>query len=316
MEMTNILKKLTKLDAGNPYAGAKLTVDSPLVTVSNVYENIQPVEECGDSTGPVTPHTPASINITANSGDEVANMIKSLVSLAGVSSTSSPVAKEIELSSPHVADTDSDDMMKLIGAVDRIGGESDDDYDVVIDQADESMYLNSPDEIVEPHDYGDKQVTPKPQGLKQRVGDNPYKVASESIDAMADKLMSEYRQFVNESTTNEISDELANSYRRRATADAHKAYREVERHGVKKYGGRDDSAKYAALHRAMNDPDADGMRLRTKKRSAGIQMVDKKLPKTWPGDEEGGTARVPASTHPRIKHSFDESATSRKRKPR
>jgi hypothetical protein len=50
---------------------------------------------------------------------------------------------------------------------------------------------NTPKPEIEPHDYGNKQVTPKPQGLKQRVGDNPY-------ESIAAKLLKDYQEFVAE----------------------------------------------------------------------------------------------------------------------
>ena len=56
---------------------------------------------------------------------------------------------------------------------------------------------NSPEQEIEPHDYGDKQVTPKPQGFKQRMGDNPYKMTKESIDEFANRLLSEFQAFKN-----------------------------------------------------------------------------------------------------------------------
>lgn len=62
------------------------------------------------------------------------------------------------------------------------------------DQTDPT-YDNSPHEKIEPHDYGDKEVKPKPQGFKQRIGDNPYMNPQESLEV---RLRREWQGFVTE----------------------------------------------------------------------------------------------------------------------
>ena len=259
--MINVLKRLAELDSGNPNIENRMTVDTPLATVSNVYEDMNSVEECGDMPAPsAAPHSAANISVTANSGDEVASMLKSLMALSGVSNTASmPSHKEIEVSSPHAVHTGNDDMARMISMIDnsedhhdmtddlldlkkdnsaeeaygdqqRMPGSfnsdgsyntSDDeatdfdelDYDDDQEEKSEAMYDNSPEQEIEPHDYGDKQVTPKPQGFKQRIGDNPYKMAHESADAIATQLMNDYRSFVAEMQVDELSPETIKSAR-------------------------------------------------------------------------------------------------------
>jgi len=281
MEMINVLKRLAELDSGNPNVKNRMTVDTPIATVSNVYEDTNSVEECGDMPAPsAAPHSAANISVTANSGDEVASMLKSLMALSGLSNTSSmPSHKEIEVSSPHAAHTDNDDMAKMISMIDnsedhhKMADEgwaysdhndpkydddstdptvssrdkerararrdaeadgwgtddeqaeaygdqsqmpgsfnSDGSYNTADDEAtdfdewdhndeqeekSEAMYDNSPEQEIEPHDYGDKQVKPKQQGFAQRLGDNPYKMAHESINNLSSQLLKEYEAFKN-----------------------------------------------------------------------------------------------------------------------
>ena len=66
--MIDVMKRLAELDAKN----------------SNIVkESQQPVEECGMM--PMEkPHTPATMNITANSGEELGDMLSALMQLAGV----------------------------------------------------------------------------------------------------------------------------------------------------------------------------------------------------------------------------------------
>jgi len=272
--MINVLKRLAELDSGNPNVENRMTVDTPLATVSNVYEDTNSVEECGDMPAPsAAPHSAANISVTANSGDEVASMLKSLMALSGLSNTSSmPSHKEIEVSSPHAAEPVGD-MASVLSMVDKMDGPSD-KIDIVGDDLaadeetdegfkdtikktgmaaalgatalaaggmakgaydyhktdpatgmsradmdnmvgnnysnrksyfgsnneggmEEESWDNSPEQEIEPHDYGDKQVKPKQQGFAQRIGDNPYKMAHESINNLSSQLLKEYEAFKN-----------------------------------------------------------------------------------------------------------------------
>jgi hypothetical protein len=71
MQMINVLKRLQELDEKNP----RVVKESQLT-----------VEECGmlGMGGMNQPHTPASINMTANSGPELTGMLKDIMSLAGL----------------------------------------------------------------------------------------------------------------------------------------------------------------------------------------------------------------------------------------
>lgn len=72
MEMINVLKRLAELDAGNPNVIAEATQMA--------------LDECGPMgmMGGGMSHTPANISITAGSGPELSNMLKDIMSLAGV----------------------------------------------------------------------------------------------------------------------------------------------------------------------------------------------------------------------------------------
>lgn len=215
MQMIDVLKRLAELDAGNPNVENKMGIVENLLTVSNVdgevakiNEGIEAVEECGPMGmgAPMPNHTPASINMTANSGEELSNMLRDIMSLAGVNKDEGPSHRELELEPAHAIDSNAD-MLSSIKVIDSMN-EPTNEFDVdpndepeeamYDDQPEEGMYANSPEEEIEAHDYGDKQVDPKPQGLKQRVGDNPYTPARESIESLANRLLSEFHEFVSE----------------------------------------------------------------------------------------------------------------------
>lgn len=215
--MIDVLKRLAELDAENPNVTATMLPEQSLAIVSNIdgeliAESIAPVDECGSMgmmpAGPA--HTPANISVTANSGQEVSDILRSLMTLAGVDKpAASSSHHEIEFGAPHAAEP-SDDMAGFLGMVDKMNGPSDNKIDIIGDEGENELdgddekesWDNSPEPEIEPHDYGDKQVSPKPQGLKQRMGDNPYKPTQESLDALTMKLMDEYKQFVNETKNN------------------------------------------------------------------------------------------------------------------
>lgn len=247
MQMINVLKRLAELDAGNPnVAQPTLESEKSLGTITNISES---VNECGGMMGMTNTPASFSINASAGSGDEVANMLQQIMGLAGVSKSgdldvpAGPVGKEIELGTPHGVELDggNDDMADMISMIDRMNGDTtepggdiggddstgddkesidnfsnqDGQQSPIADMADEVQgmadeladlngenedegYDNSPNEKVKAHDYGDSQVTPKPQGFKQRQGDNPYPLTQESVEQVALRLMKDYQSFINE----------------------------------------------------------------------------------------------------------------------
>ena len=81
MQMIDVLKRLAQLDATTPAIDTGAAVVKPEQGVS--------LAECGpmgmmDSMGMSQPHTPASINMTAATGDELSGMLKDIMSLAGI----------------------------------------------------------------------------------------------------------------------------------------------------------------------------------------------------------------------------------------
>ena len=239
MQMIDVLKRLAELDSSNAQVENKLATVESLMTVSNGADS--DVNECGGMGMMAGPHhSPASINMTANSGEELSTMLKSLVSLAGIEK-SDDSHQEIDLGTPHaIAPSSNDDMAASIDLITKMDGdddhEADDDslnlkkdnsaeeghgepgsfnsdgsYNTSDDDANDfddlehddeentkETWNNSPDPEVGPHDNGDRYVTSKPQGFKQRMGDNPYTPARESVESLADRLLSEFHEFISE----------------------------------------------------------------------------------------------------------------------
>ena len=209
MQMIDVLKRLAELDSNNPNVENKMGTMESLLTVSNVSsevskinENAETVQECGPiSPMPAASRGPASINMSAGSGEELSGLIRDIMSLAGVGKESPHSDKSIEVTPANAIEPDSD-MLANIKMIDSMNSPNDiqpiDDDDKPFEEMDDRYYDNSPEEEIEPYDYGDKQVDPKPQGLPQRQGDNPYKPTKESIDALAQKLLAEFHSTINQ----------------------------------------------------------------------------------------------------------------------
>lgn len=84
MQMIDVLKRLAELDAVNPNVDTGLRVLQPQNDISvAVTESVQ-VDECGIMPMETDrPSTPASINMTAGSGEELSDMIRAIATLAG-----------------------------------------------------------------------------------------------------------------------------------------------------------------------------------------------------------------------------------------
>ena len=177
-KMIDVLKRLAELDAGNP------NVINPQV----VKESADSLAECSGM-APTPSH--ASINITANSGEEVSGMIKSLMGLAGISPAHASVEQEpVTAIGVDVEDEPNMNSMKdLINAIDSAEEP---------EMAEDSMnrpYDNSPGEEI--GQDGVRQFGDINSGdHKERQKGLP--VAKPVDESIVDKLFREYREFVAE----------------------------------------------------------------------------------------------------------------------
>ncbi len=248
--MIDVMKRLAELDSKNP---------------SIVKEN-QQVEECGimPEMGmmggmPERPPMPASINMTAGSGDELSDMLATIMQLAG---RKAPGAEEPMSAEPALALTaepemdagdptsdmrsiidklnpmDGDDQGPEQGGDDGVSaahGDIDNDGDHDMDdhkaekETDEGQYDNSPSDPRKPPPFGANDFAHKENqpGQGDRMDGNMPKATMEQ------QLMSDYKKFVAETQVDEISDVLANRSfnKRQANYDAAK-----NKHGDNEFG--------------------------------------------------------------------------------
>jgi hypothetical protein len=224
MHMIDLVKRLAELDAGNPNV---IKEESGTVSCSSCGDKFKiagrkdgfshckdhaghkaldesvSLEECGPMgmmTGGMDHHTPASINITADSGDELSTMLRDIMTLAGrghaePDADNMPVdAVAVDMAPPAEVSMDGGDdenglMRSMMDKLNSTGDEEE------TDESDDRVYDNSPDEETE--DYS----------ALTRHGDlNKNSVQGDRMDGnmpkahatMEERLMSEWKQFMTE----------------------------------------------------------------------------------------------------------------------
>lgn len=190
--MIDVLKRLAELDAQNP----------------NIVKEAK-VEECGITSGMSQPHTPATINITADSGEELTGMLKDIMSLSGMKQVSpadlghehepSVMTGEpgVSIANPDVQQLDMKGMIAKMDALNTPSNDSDLDSDndeTELKKADETVNsLSSPEMVPVPPGTQDPAGTP---GAADGRNLKNHPVASP--EATYESLMSEYRKFISE----------------------------------------------------------------------------------------------------------------------
>lgn len=248
--MINVLKRLAELDSANPRVEKTMTQEQSLTTLSNI-EGTSQVNECFPM-GTMAPHAPATLSMTASSGQELSGMLRDIMSLAGVSSQ--PSHQEIELSAPHVVTFDhggdlSHDMGKAISIIDSMNTPDED----AMEGQEDRIYDNSPDEEIEAHDYGDKQVKPKPkEPLKKNGGGNPYEPTQKSLSRIEAELHNAWKKYVSESKPSAgLSKKKKSETAKKARAGKDigkkgKGFKDVAAKAAKTYGSKEKGQKVAA----------------------------------------------------------------------
>lgn len=193
--MIDVLKRLAELDATNP----------SIVTEAEGKHSIEEganLDECGmmDSMGSMSqPHTPASINMTAASGEELSGMLRDIMSLAGMKTVG-----QDDLGADHDPVTLTAEPVKAVGPaasdnelmrsmLDKMNPT--DDQESRDEEAAESWDTTPNDPTDVPEFEADKYAhQPNQPGVGDRMDGNMPK----GIPAMEQQLMAEYKKFINE----------------------------------------------------------------------------------------------------------------------
>ena len=138
-------------------------------------------------------------------GSDMANTISMIDKMNGPEDDMSVAQGDVDNDGDHDIDDHAAEFANRDGAKSPIGDMADDVRDMADEMADEGQNIaagfdtatTTPDEKVEPHKYGNDQVTPKPkEPVKKAGGGNPEEVEESVIAA---QLLKDYQQFVSES---------------------------------------------------------------------------------------------------------------------
>jgi hypothetical protein len=243
MQMIDVLKRLAELDAKNP------NVEKTMVKESTVAEcGMMPMPGMGIMSSPSHPPVAAnfSINATAATGDEVANMLTQIMTLAGVHKvgdehmgaeppaavmTMEPSAGDsmrsvIDKMNPDADEIsgdeelgpfqgNDDDISVAQGDIDNDGDHDMDDHDMEQnkEETDEAEYDNSPADTQPPHAYDTESGSKNDNtpGQEDRMDGNMPRAHPKKESQSAptfESLMQEYKQFIGESEEVEEEDDM------------------------------------------------------------------------------------------------------------
>jgi hypothetical protein len=201
MQMIDVIKRLAELDATNP----------------NVIKENTSVDECGPMgmMSPMSamekPSTPATINITAGSGEELSSMLGAIMKLAGVEKVTpdhlgaehEPVVVTAEPAmavGPAIGDRD--DMRAVLDKMNDMGDEEGDHHEEETDEGKDEYGIPGVDTTPNrPDAHKAFSSTAYSQNPNDGDGDgeNGKKRTMAQPTATYEALMAEYKEFVNES---------------------------------------------------------------------------------------------------------------------
>ena len=212
MKMIDVMKRLAELDAQNP---SIVKEDADLAECGMMPEMGMSMDK---------PSTPATINMTAGSGEELGNLLKDIMSLAGMNkvepehlgvepapmSMSPEPAIAISGGSPAddmrsvidklnpMDDEGGDDVSQSHGDLDNDGDHDMDDHDKEkkepVDEYDNDPADSQPKQPFDANQYAHQENQP---GQGDRMDGDKPKAYADMNEAAAD-LIAQYKQFVNE----------------------------------------------------------------------------------------------------------------------
>lgn len=238
--MIDVMKRLADLDTANPSRPEHKVSGNQNITALS--ESAQ-VDECGMMPGMGDmgrPSTPASINMTAGSGDELGELIKAIATLAG---QSRPAEME-PLSAMPTMGVASNDGMDMRAMIDKLNP-MDDEGDEELKKVDE--YDNTPADPTDTNEFDAEQHAhhENPPGAARSRG-NMNNPRANTMEQIEQNLFAEYQKFISE------SEQLAAVKKNPRSVDVQAVYKIISRFDqnmseIYAYGDPDYKAAIAAL---------------------------------------------------------------------
>jgi hypothetical protein len=220
MQMIDVIKRLAELDAVNPNVDTGLRIVQPQKTVSVAIKENTQVEECGmmPMSSMEKPSTPASINMTAGSGEELSSMIKAIATLAGTAKG----GEEVVTGTP----TASDSMRSVIDKLNPMDDQPEEKVDEILpalasggaavgraamsglrtagkmfgsDDEKKEAYDNTPTDPTDSNEFDAEQHAhhENPAGADRKGNANNPR-AYDTNESTESRLMAEYQRFISE----------------------------------------------------------------------------------------------------------------------
>lgn len=195
MQMIDVLKRLAELDAANPNR-PEHTAKSDQNISTTLSESVQ-VDECGmmpEMGAMDRPSTPASINMSAGSGEELGDLIRAIATLAGTAKEE-PMAP---LSATPTMVATSPDGMDMRAMLDKLNPMDDEEGEE--EKADEGAeYNNTPADPTDKNEFDAEEHAhhENPPGADRKGNANNPR-AYDTNESITARLMTEYQKFISE----------------------------------------------------------------------------------------------------------------------
>jgi hypothetical protein len=200
MQMIDVMKRLADLDTANPSRPEHKVSSNQNITALS--ESAQ-VDECGmmPEMGDMgRPSTPASINMTAGSGDELGELIKAIATLAG---QNQPAEME-PLSAMPAMGVASDDGMDMRAMIDKLNP-MDDEEGEEPKKVDE--YDNTPADPTDTNEFDAEEFAhhENPPGAANGRG-NMNNPRANTMEQITQNLFADYKNFIGEAEEQETDE--------------------------------------------------------------------------------------------------------------
>lgn len=185
--MIDLMKRLTELDATNPN----------VIKNKHIIENTdETLDECGmmPMQSVTDHHSPATINISADSGQELSDMLRDIMTLAGHDHADEPVSTPVAALEP-VGPPETDPTSTMRSVIDKLhlpGSDEQDDEKKDIDE-----YDNAPEDPTDQSEFDSDQFAHQENqpGQGDRM-DGSMPKGIPTMEEVEKNLLDEYRKFV------------------------------------------------------------------------------------------------------------------------
>lgn len=186
--MIDVLKRLAELDESNPNRPEYQTKSKSIVESMSV-------EGCGMMGSMDRPTIPATINMSAGSGEELGDLIRAIASISGASKNDVSSTTLSATPSIGIASIDGEGMRSMLDALNPM-----DDIDNNEEQKAEETYDNTPADPNDSNAFDSEEFAhhENPPGAASGRGNMNNPRAVPTMEQIKQNLFAEYQRFISE----------------------------------------------------------------------------------------------------------------------